>query len=157
MASWKKKIVSAHSDIVEVHDFKETVPAIWDSVDNLTRSCIIECRHTEVKGEEAGRTVVPMARENANCAQVASSLSSPSESDVRLADTLIDRGGQEAGVPCLAGPPACWRPHEQLVHAWFIENGRGSSESPFGGEGRRMGVVDFGGWHSDVKILMWPS
>ena len=124
---------------------KETVPAIRDSVDNLTRSCIIECRHTEVKGGEAGRTVVPMARENANHARVASSLFSPSKSNVRLADALIDRGGQEAGVPCLAGPPACWRPREQLVHAWFIGNGCSLSESPFGGKGQRMGVVDFGG------------
>ena len=42
----KKKIVSTHSDVVEVHDFKEMAPAIRDSVDNLTRSCVIECRHT---------------------------------------------------------------------------------------------------------------
>jgi hypothetical protein len=34
----KKKIVLMHSDVVEVHDFKETVPAIRDSIDNLTRS-----------------------------------------------------------------------------------------------------------------------
>ena len=46
---------------------------------------------------------------------MANSLSAPSENNVRLADALIDRGGQEADVPCLAGSPACRRPREQLV------------------------------------------
>jgi hypothetical protein len=79
---------------------------------------------------------------------------------------LIDRGGQEAGVPCLAGPPACRRPREQLVHAWFIKNGRGSSESPSGEGGKGRVLLTLGGGDSDdqtgngqdgycgVKILM---